>query len=126
MTISGDFAIRRRMRASALLARPESADSEHKPRQGRDASRPAQPRVVAGQSPVVLLQADLHEVEKPDLDRRDRLGAGHREVAVLMRDFRVGAHAAREPDAQTCDVNPGRSDTQLEPDASPPTEAGAA
>src|SRR5829696_3789230 len=126
MTISGDFAIRRRMPASALLARPEFADSEHKTRQRRDAGWPAEPRVVAGQSPVVLLQADLHEVEEADLDRRHRLGARHREVAVLMRDFLVGAHAARKPDAQTCDVNPGRSDTQLEPDASPPTEAGAA
>src|SRR5918995_4439399 len=126
MTISGDFAIRRQMPASAPLARPKFADSEHKPRQRRDAGRPAQPRVVAGQSPVVLLQADLHEVEEADLDRRHRLGAGHCEVAVLMRDLRVGAHAARKPDAQTCDVNPSRSDTQLEPDARPPTEAGAA
>src|SRR6185369_9016258 len=126
MTISGNFAIRRRMRASALLARPESADSEHKPDQRRDAGRPAQPRVVACQSPVVLLQANLHEVEEPDLDRRHRLGAGHREVAVLMRDLRVGAHAAGKPDAQTCDVNPCSRDTQLEPDAWPPTEVGAA
>src|SRR3954453_23263107 len=106
MTISGIFAIRRRMRASALLARPESADSEHKPRQGGDAGRPTQPLVVAGQSPVALLQADLYEVEEPDLDRRHCLGAGYREIAVLMRDFRFGAHVAREPDAQTCDVNP--------------------
>src|SRR5215216_4929666 len=126
MTISGDFAIRRRMPASAPLARPKFADSEHKPRQGRDAGRPAQPWVVAGQSPVVLLQADLHEVEEPDLDRRHRLSAGYREVAVLMRDFRVGAHAARKPDAQTCDVDPCGRDTQLEPDARPPTEVGAA
>src|SRR5918995_3624979 len=122
MTISANFAIRWRPRASAPWARPESADSEHKPRQRRDAGRPAQPRVVAGQSPVVLLQADLHEVEEPDLDRRHRLGAGHREVAVLMRDCRVGAYAARKPDAQTGNVSPGRGDTQLEPDARPPAE----
>src|ERR1044072_5732109 len=122
MTISGDFAIRLRMGGSALWARPEFADSEHNPRQGRDAGRPAEPRIVAGQAPGVLLQADLHEVEESDLDPRHRLGAGHREVAVLLRDFRVGAHAARKPDAQTCDVDPCGRDTQLQPEAGPPTE----
>ena len=54
----------------ALPARQEPADGKRHPHSRPERrGRPAQARIVARQSPVVLLQANLHRVQESDLHR---------------------------------------------------------
>ena len=70
-----------------LFPCPWLCDEKRKPDQPRHRRWTQKPRIISREAAIILLQAKPHEITSMNLNRADRLGAGHGEIAVLDASY---------------------------------------